>query len=497
MAPTPTFPARTVAARRRCTPHRGHRGGPARAPAGPARAGQADADGRGAVRRVRRGPAVPVLLRPQQGRVRRVSRRTRRHRRRRRGGAGARPDSLLNEQPTELRGSRRRSVQPTRRSCCRCGPEAPTPSSIGSPRSACTSSHRRSRRVKVSGLCRAPLDSPRPHRPRSPASVRYPSPPPTRSTSAISSVAAAVGASAGRLRRLLLLPDLHAITVPQDPKELRQRDPSGRRAAARARHRSRAVDAVRAEPGSRARRAGLVPQLHHRFRRGQPHDAVQDKSARQGSDHASVGLFHLPVLMAADILLYRPQRVPVGEDQRQHLELARDLAAVQHPLRQDVRDPEPQIIKGTAKIYDLQDPTSKMSKSGPTPAASSTCSTTPRSRPRRSSPPSPTTSARFVRSAEQARREQPAHHPVGTVRQEHRRPRCRLRGQGYGRPQGGHTAECSASSSRRCARRSTATSPTAPNGPHPPRLRGRSAREVAARTLGQVYEKVGFLTTRR
>ena len=64
----------------------------------------------------------------------------------------------------------------------------------------------------------------------------------------------------------------------------------------------------------------------------------KDKSAKQGSDNASVGLFTYPVLMAADILLYRPQRVPVGEDQRQHLELARDLAGpVQHPLRQGVR----------------------------------------------------------------------------------------------------------------------------------------------------------------
>ena len=90
----------------------------------------------------------------------------------------------------------------------------------------------------------------------------------------------------------------------------------------------------------------------------------KDKSAKQGSDNASVGLFTYPVLMAADILLYRQQRVPVGEDQRQHLELARDLAG-----RFNTRYgkafvvPEPQIIKGTAKIYDLQDPTAKMSKS--------------------------------------------------------------------------------------------------------------------------------------
>jgi tryptophanyl-tRNA synthetase len=90
----------------------------------------------------------------------------------------------------------------------------------------------------------------------------------------------------------------------------------------------------------------------------------KDKAARQGSDNASVGLFTYPILQAADILLYRPQLVPVGEDQRQHLELTRDLAQrFNSRYKKTFLVPEAHIIKSTAKIYDLQDPTSKMSKS--------------------------------------------------------------------------------------------------------------------------------------
>jgi tryptophanyl-tRNA synthetase len=95
----------------------------------------------------------------------------------------------------------------------------------------------------------------------------------------------------------------------------------------------------------------------------------KDKSQKQGADSTTVGLFTYPVLMAADVLLYDTDLVPVGEDQRQHLELARDVAQ-----RFNVRFPdtfvipEPMIPKITAKIYDLQDPTAKMSKSAATEA---------------------------------------------------------------------------------------------------------------------------------
>ena len=94
----------------------------------------------------------------------------------------------------------------------------------------------------------------------------------------------------------------------------------------------------------------------------------KDKSAKQGSDRTSVGLFTYPILMASDILLYSPDYVPVGEDQRQHLELTRNLAErFNNKYGETFKVPEPFIPEGAAKIYDLQEPTSKMSKSGANP----------------------------------------------------------------------------------------------------------------------------------
>jgi tryptophanyl-tRNA synthetase len=90
----------------------------------------------------------------------------------------------------------------------------------------------------------------------------------------------------------------------------------------------------------------------------------KDKAAKQGADRTSVGLFTYPVLQAADILLYDADQVPVGEDQRQHIELTRDLAQrFNSRYGPTLRVPEPYIVASTAKIYDLQDPTSSMSKS--------------------------------------------------------------------------------------------------------------------------------------
>jgi tryptophanyl-tRNA synthetase len=90
----------------------------------------------------------------------------------------------------------------------------------------------------------------------------------------------------------------------------------------------------------------------------------KDKSARSGADRNSVGLFTYPVLQAADILLYQADAVPVGEDQRQHLELTRNLAQrFNTQFGQTFTVPEAFIPKQTAKILDLQDPTAKMSKS--------------------------------------------------------------------------------------------------------------------------------------
>jgi tryptophanyl-tRNA synthetase len=94
----------------------------------------------------------------------------------------------------------------------------------------------------------------------------------------------------------------------------------------------------------------------------------KDKSARGGADQASVGLFTYPVLQAADILLYQADEVPVGEDQRQHLELSRTLAQrFNHRFGETFVVPAPYILPAVSKITDLQDPTSKMSKSSSSP----------------------------------------------------------------------------------------------------------------------------------
>ena len=94
----------------------------------------------------------------------------------------------------------------------------------------------------------------------------------------------------------------------------------------------------------------------------------KDKSSKQGADRATVGLFTYPILQAADILLYQADAVPVGEDQRQHLELTRDLAQrFNTTFGKTFTLPEPFIVKAVAKITDLQEPTAKMSKSASTP----------------------------------------------------------------------------------------------------------------------------------
>jgi tryptophanyl-tRNA synthetase len=95
----------------------------------------------------------------------------------------------------------------------------------------------------------------------------------------------------------------------------------------------------------------------------------KDKSAKAGADSASVGLFTYPVLMAADILLYQADQVPVGEDQRQHLELSRDLAQrFNARFGRTFVVPEPHILRSVGKIMDLADPTIKMSKTASAPS---------------------------------------------------------------------------------------------------------------------------------
>merc|ERR1719353_2669153 len=95
----------------------------------------------------------------------------------------------------------------------------------------------------------------------------------------------------------------------------------------------------------------------------------EEKSQKQDAERVSVGLFDYPVLMAADILLYQTQLVPVGEDQRQHLELTRDIARrfndqyCKNKQRKTFVEPEALIVKSNARVMSLQDGTAKMSKS--------------------------------------------------------------------------------------------------------------------------------------
>jgi tryptophanyl-tRNA synthetase len=165
------------------------------------------------------------------------------------------------------------------------------------------------------------------------------------------------------------VPDLHALTVEYDPKTL----------AARTRNATAQLLALGLDPDrctlfvqsqvpEHAQLAwvlGCITGFGEAGRMTQ----FKDKAAKQGADRASVGLFTYPVLMAADVLLYQADGVPVGEDQRQHLELTRNLAQrFNSRFGRTFVVPEPFIPTGAAKIQDLQDPTAKMSKSASTPA---------------------------------------------------------------------------------------------------------------------------------
>jgi tryptophanyl-tRNA synthetase len=162
--------------------------------------------------------------------------------------------------------------------------------------------------------------------------------------------------------------DLHAITVPQDPNELRT---NTRRTAAQ--YIAAGIDPtksalfVQSHVPAHAELAWVLNCITG-FGEASRMTQFKDKSQKAGSDSASVGLFTYPILQAADILLYQPKAVPVGEDQRQHLELTRDLAErFNSRFGQTFTMPEAHILKETAKIYDLQNPTAKMSKSAADP----------------------------------------------------------------------------------------------------------------------------------
>lgn len=156
--------------------------------------------------------------------------------------------------------------------------------------------------------------------------------------------------------------NLHAITVPQDPAELREKtlelaalymacglDPE------------KATLFVQSDVPAHTELAWMLQCVAHM---GEANRMTQYKEKSEGKDSVSVGLFTYPVLMAADILLYQTDFVPVGEDQKQHLELTRDLALRFNNRYGDTfKVPEPKIEKVGARIMALDNPTKKMSKS--------------------------------------------------------------------------------------------------------------------------------------
>lgn len=160
--------------------------------------------------------------------------------------------------------------------------------------------------------------------------------------------------------------DMHAITVEQDPAQLRKRTLlSYAQLLALGIDPNRSTLIVQSHIPEHAQLMWVMSSITGL---GEANRMTQfkDKSAKGGSSTASVGLLTYPILQAADILLYQPDAVPVGEDQRQHLELTRDLAIRFNTRFGDTFTvPQAHIVKGTAKIQDLQDPTAKMSKSSP------------------------------------------------------------------------------------------------------------------------------------
>jgi tryptophanyl-tRNA synthetase len=160
--------------------------------------------------------------------------------------------------------------------------------------------------------------------------------------------------------------DLHAITLPQDPAELRRNTLAS----------AAQLIALGVDPA----RSTLFVQSHvpehlqlswaleciTGFGEASRMTQFKDKSQREGTAGTTVGLFTYPVLMAADILVYQASQVPVGDDQRQHLELTRDLAIRFNGRFGDTFTvPEGFIPEGGARIMDLQSPDKKMSKSLP------------------------------------------------------------------------------------------------------------------------------------
>ncbi len=160
--------------------------------------------------------------------------------------------------------------------------------------------------------------------------------------------------------------DQHAITVEHDPQLLRQRTlASFAQLLAVGLDPDRSTVFVQSQVPEHSQLTWVLECMTGFGEAGRM-TQFKDKSAKGGTDRSTVGLFTYPILQAADILIYQAAAVPVGEDQRQHLELTRNLAQrFNGRFGETLTVPEPMIVKETAKIVDLQDPTAKMSKSSP------------------------------------------------------------------------------------------------------------------------------------
>ncbi|MFM8843065.1 MAG: tryptophan--tRNA ligase [Actinomycetota bacterium] len=158
--------------------------------------------------------------------------------------------------------------------------------------------------------------------------------------------------------------DLHALTVETEPAVLRRRT-----LAAAAQLIALGVDPEKCtlfiqSHLSEHNQLAWVLECIAGFGEASRMTQFKDKSQKSGADRTVVGLFTYPILQAADIMLYQAHRVPVGEDQRQHIELTRDLGQrFNSRFGETFTIPEAHIMKSSAKINDLQDPTAKMSKS--------------------------------------------------------------------------------------------------------------------------------------
>jgi tryptophanyl-tRNA synthetase len=158
--------------------------------------------------------------------------------------------------------------------------------------------------------------------------------------------------------------DLHAITMDHDPAELRRRSRlTAAQFLAAGVDPSHSILFLQSHVPEHAQLAWVLSCITG-YGEASRMTQFKDKSARQQSDRVTVGLFTYPILQAADILLYQANKVPVGEDQRQHIELTRDLAQrFNATFGETFVVPEPYIVKSTAKILDLQNPDKQMSKS--------------------------------------------------------------------------------------------------------------------------------------